>query len=151
MTAIRQKLDECIRPVVTGLDYTLLSIKYLPQGKHSLLRVYIDQDKGITIDDCAKVSHQLSGVLDVEEPLSGQYQLEVSSPGLDRPLFNLQDFVVYAGKEVHIKLAEPIGKQRKVTGIIESVVGSTIKIKQPEATLEIEFENIKDANLVPKF
>jgi len=151
MRKIAQKLDNCIRPIVTGLDYTLLGIKYFPQGKYSLLRVYIDKEQGITIDDCARVSHQLSGALDVEEPVSGQYQLEVSSPGLDRPLFSMDDFAKFIGSKVKIKLAQPADKQKKITGIIESISANSVKVKLDDHTLDIEFTNINDANLVSDF
>ena len=87
MATIREKLYEIITPVVEGLEYELVGIEYLPQGKHSLLRVYIDQEAGIALEDCSKVSHQISAVMDVEDPISSNYNLEVSSPGLERPLF----------------------------------------------------------------
>lgn len=152
MTDIRQKLDDIIRPIVIGLEYKLVGIKYLPQGKHSLLRIYIDNgNKQITVDDCATISHQVSGALDVEAPLSNQYQLEVSSPGLDRPLFSLADFLQFTGNEVQIKLSEPLDKQRKIDGIIDSVTDNIIKVKQQEKVWDVEFEKISSANLIPKF
>ncbi len=152
MTNIRQKLDKIIRPIVIGLEYELVGIKYLPQGKHSLLRIYIDNyDKQITVDDCAKISHQISGALDVEQLLSGQYQLEVSSPGLDRPLFSLADFLKFVGNEVQLKLSQPLDKQRNISGTIESVTDDVIRIKQQAQVWDIEFGKINTANLIPKF
>ena len=82
-----ERLRRLLEPAVEGFGYELLGVQLLAQGHHSKLRVYIDSEEGITVDDCARVSHQVSGVLEVEDPIPGQYTLEVSSPGMDRPLF----------------------------------------------------------------
>ena len=87
-----------IRQVVESLNYELVGVELLQRQKAgSLLRVYIDQPDGITVDDCTEVSHRVSGILDVEDPIKGAYHLEISSPGLDRPLFEEQHFDRFAG------------------------------------------------------
>ena len=85
-------LRDLLEPAVTALGCELVGIEYRPNGAQSLLRVYIDRPDGVTVDDCSAVSYQVSGLLDVEDPVPGHYTLEVSSPGLDRPLFQAHDF-----------------------------------------------------------
>ncbi|HFE37119.1 MAG TPA: ribosome maturation factor RimP, partial [Gammaproteobacteria bacterium] len=90
-------LQSLVEPVVGSMGYEFVGVEYLSQGKHSILRVYIDQPAGITVDDCSKVSNQLSAMLDVEDPIRGEYHLEVSSPGMDRPLFTGAHFSQFIG------------------------------------------------------
>ena len=93
-------------------------MEYLSRGKDSILRIFIDSDQGITVDDCARVSHQVSGILDVEDPIQGEYSLEVSSPGLDRPLFYLPQYENYLGRSVHIRLAVADNNRKNFTGVL---------------------------------
>ena len=86
-----------------------------------MLRLYIDNDAGITIDDCARVNHQVIGILDVHDPIKEKYFLEISSPGLDRPLFTLAQFQRFLGEKVKLKLREKIEERRKVTGVIKAL------------------------------
>lgn len=113
MAAVAENLTNLIEPVVAGLGYELLGIEYISQGRHSVLRLYIDSEQGIGLGDCEQVSRQVSGVMDVEDPLKGQYVLEVSSPGLDRPLFKAEHYVRYIGETVRIRLRRPVDNQRK--------------------------------------
>ncbi|MEN9461286.1 MAG: ribosome maturation factor RimP, partial [Pseudomonadota bacterium] len=102
-------LQQLFEPAVTALGYELVGVERLSFGRRgALLRVYIDSPTGITVDDCGRVSHQISGILDVEEPIKSDYTLEVSSPGLDRPLFALEHYVRFVGKEVSLRLHRPI-------------------------------------------
>ncbi len=91
-----------IEPIVEGLGYECVGIEYNPHPQHGMLRIYIDSENGILLDDCTKVSHQLSGMLDVEDPIQGEYQLEISSPGEDRPFFKLSQFERFIGSTVTI-------------------------------------------------
>jgi ribosome maturation factor RimP len=116
-----------------------------------LLRVYIDQEEGITLDDCTAVSHQLSGVLDVEDPIREHYTLEVSSPGLDRPLFTAAHFERFAGHTARIRLARLIDKRRKLTGVLRGVRGDAVLIDLEGQELEIPLADIESARLVPEF
>lgn len=104
MSSKLEQLQAIVAPVIEALGYECWGIEFLSQGKHSLLRIYIDHADGIFIEDCEKVSRQVSGVLDVEDPISNEYTLEVSSPGMDRPLFTLEQFAAHAGEQVKIKL-----------------------------------------------
>ena len=146
------KVMELIAPIVEGLGYELVGVEYLPQGKHSLLRIYIDvPEKGVGVEDCEKVSRQVSSVLDVEDPISGQYVLEVSSPGLDRPLFSPEHFERFVGREVKLQLSVPVNGRRKWTAELVGMEDGVIKIKSEEEIVEISFEDVDKARLVPDF
>lgn len=149
-------LQKLLEPAVIALGYELLGIEYLPQGKHSLLRLYIDAEDGIHVVDCERVSHQVSGVLEVEDPISGNYTLEVSSPGLDRPLFTLQQARRYIGHrlKLRLRLAMAMGmpgmdKQRKFTAKLLAADDNKLVIQLDEETLDIPWNNVEKANLVP--
>ena len=107
-----------IEPVVEGLGYDCVGVEYNPHPKHGLLRIYIDHENGILVDDCTKVSHQVSGVLDVEDPIIDNYHLEVSSPGEDRPFFKVRQFSQFLGSTVMVHLFAAVGGRRKITGKI---------------------------------
>ena len=107
-------LVDLIEPIVEGLGYECVGIEYNPHPQHGLLRIYIDSENGILVDDCSKVSHQVSGVLDVEDPIQGNYQLEVSSPGEDRPLFKLGQFQHFTGSTVTVNLFSAVEKRKKI-------------------------------------
>lgn len=151
MSAKLKLLHELIEPGVTSLGFELWGIEYLAHGAHSVLRVYIDAEKGITVDDCAKVSHQISGVLDVEEPISGQYNLEVSSPGLDRPLFTLAQFVAFTGHKVEVRLRVPFEGRRKFKGLLNGVEGDEVLVIVDKEEYLLPIDSIDRANVVPQF
>ncbi len=115
------KLEDLLSPVVIALGFEFVGLEYLPQGKHSLLRIYIDKSDGITVDDCSEVSHQVSGVLEVEDPISGHYVLEVSSPGIERPLFKFEDFERFSGHLAQIRLQIPLDGRRNFKGTLQGV------------------------------
>ena len=142
-------MQALIEPTVVALDYEFVGIEYLSQGKHSLLRVYIDSEDGITLDDCSKVSHQISGLLDVEDVIPGQFNLEVSSPGLDRPLFTLEHFQRFIGSEIKISLSMPVENRRKLTGRLCGVEDKEIVLNVDNEDIHLHFDNIEKANLAP--
>jgi ribosome maturation factor RimP len=139
-----------IEPAVIALGYELVGAEYLSQGRHSLLRIYIDSEDGITLEDCERVSHQVSGILDVEDAIQGHYSLEVSSPGLDRPLFTLDHFKRFIGKQAKIKLAAPIDGRRKFNGVILNVGDDKVVLEMDAEEFELPFNAIEKANLVPE-
>lgn len=151
MSAKLKKLHELIEPGVTALGFELWGIEYLAQGAHSVLRVFIDSDDGITVDDCARVSHQISGVLDVEDPISGHYSLEVSSPGMDRPLFTLEQFAAWAGHEVQVRLRVPFEGRRKFKGRLNGVEGDEVLLIVDKEEYLLPIDLIDRANVVPQF
>ena len=148
----QDKLTQMLKPAVEGLGYELVGIENLPMGKHTVLRIYIDSadGDGITVTDCSRVSHQVSGVLEVEEPIKGQFTLEVSSPGIDRPLFSFEQFEQFVGSKVKLKLYHAIEGKRKITGIIESINGDDIIIKDADSdsSFQLQMDDIDKANII---
>ena len=146
-----QNLLDLFEPEITAMGFKLLGIELIKNGHISLLRVYIDKFEGVNIDDCVLVSQQLTGLLDVKDPIKGQYNLEVSSPGIDRPLFTDEQLKKHIGHIVMIKLREKYRGKRKITGVLEAVDNLEIIIKCNENNEKIPFELIDKAKLVPQF
>ncbi|MBL1262346.1 ribosome maturation factor RimP [Candidatus Methylomicrobium oryzae] len=146
-----EHLVALIEPIVEGLGYECVGIEYHPHPRHGLLRIYIDSDNGIVLDDCSKVSHQVSGMLDVEDPIPDNYQLEVSSPGADRPFFKLGQFERFRGNTVQVNLFKAIGGRKRITGLIEKVEEDIITLIENGQTFEVPFSAISKARLVPEY
>ncbi len=136
---------------VEALGHSLWGIEYVHAGKHSVLRVYIDNEKGIFIDDCADVSRQVSAVLDVEDPISTEYTLEVSSPGVDRPLFNAEQYAAYIGETVKVQLTMPVAGSRNLKGTVTGVEGQMLTLTVDGKELIVALDNIRKGNLIAKF
>ena len=144
-------LWELFEPVVTGMGYELIEIEHYPNPKHGVLRLYIDSENGINIDDCSSVSRQISALIDVEDPVRGQFNLEVSSPGSDRPLKRLKDFQRFAGEVVKIKTAMPLDGQRNFTGRLISASEDTVVIETDNEEIHLPMAAIDRARLVPQY
>ncbi len=144
------QLEEMIEPVVETLGFELWGMEQLSQGKYSVLKIYIDKDDGIDVEDCARVSRQVSSLLDVEEPISGKYTLEVSSPGLDRRLFKLDQFDAFKGSRIKFSLRRVFEGRRKYEGLLTGVEDDEVVVRLSE-TEEVlfPFEDIERANVVP--
>jgi len=145
-----KKLVDLIEPVIEAMGYDLLGVEHLKQGRHSLLRIYIDKDDGITLTDCEKVSHEVTGIFDVEDPIQGTYNLEVSSPGLDRPLFTLSQFSRNTGKMAKINLASKLDGRRKLTGRIMQTGSDFVLINVDGTEYKLTADMIDQARLVPE-
>ncbi|OED34430.1 hypothetical protein AB833_32360 [Chromatiales bacterium (ex Bugula neritina AB1)] len=140
-----------ISPIVEGLHYNFVGVS-LGQAESGLtLRVYIDHEDGITVDDCGRVSNVVSAGLDVEELLSGEYCLEVSSPGLERPLFNAGQFSEQIGRTVKARLLVPQDGRRNFTGVLEQVEGDEITLAIDGESYNLAIRDIDNANLVAQF
>lgn len=146
-----EHLVNLIEPIVTGLGYECVGIEYHPHPRHGLLRIYIDNPNGILVDDCSRVSHQVSGVLDVEDPIQGNYQLEISSPGADRPFFYENQFERFIGSTIMVNLYQGIAGRKKITGIIEKVMDGMITLREAEQIFEVPFSAMSKARLVPGY
>jgi ribosome maturation factor RimP len=144
-------LEVLFTPVVSAMGYELVGVEYQLRGRQGLLRVYIDKPSGITLDDCERVSHQVSGLLDVEDPIAGHYTLEVSSPGLDRPLFKAEDFERFAGSTVRLRLDPSLAGRRNMTGSLDGLEGDAAVIVEDGVRHTIPLRQIKQARLVPQF
>lgn len=147
MQTATEKLSHMLQPAIEVLDLELWGIEYLTKGRSALLRVYIDSEEGVTIDDCEKVSRQISAILDVEDPISGEYTLEVSSPGLDRPLFTAEQYAAYVGEVINVRLNSPIDGRRKFKGVLNSADPKTIVMTVDNQPVEILFSQIEKANV----
>ena len=145
------KLLNLLEPVVDGLGYEFVGAEYLSQGKHSVLRVFIDKPEGILVEDCEAVSRQISSMLDVEDPITGVYSLEVSSPGMDRPLFSAEHFERFVGRDVKLLLSAPLNNRRKMTVTLKRMNDGIVYAELEGEAIEIDFENIEKAHLVPVF
>lgn len=146
-----EHLVNLIEPIVEGLGYECVGIEYNPHPHHGMLRIYIDNPNGILLDDCTKVSHQISGMLDVEDPIQGEYQLEISSPGEDRPFFKLSQFERFVGSTVNIGLFKPIDKRRKLVGVIQAVEDDSVVLQEGEQLINVPFQAMSKARLVPDY
>ena len=143
-------LLKLLNPVVQAMGYELLGTEHITNGKASILRIYIDSEQGINLDDCSRVSLQVEGVLDVNDPIQGTYNLEVSSPGLDRPLFTLEHFQRFIGAQVKIKLRKKIDNRRNFIGQIIAVNDENIDLKDTTGiNFKIPADVIDKAHLVP--
>lgn len=146
-----EHLIALIEPVVEGLGYECVGIEYNAHPRHGLLRIYIDTENGVLVEDCTKVSHQVSGVLDVEDPIPDNYSLEVSSPGSERPFYKLSQFERYIGSTVAVHLFSPVNGRRKITGKIVKIEGDVVILKENENILEMPFAAMSKARLVPEY
>ncbi len=144
---IEEKIEQYIKPSLESLGYELWGCQYIPQGNNALLRIYIDKDGGIGIEDCEQVSRVVGALLDVEDPISGQYRLEISSPGIPRPLFYSWQYQRYQGEWAEIRLSKPIDGQRKFAGIIVSADEHKLVLKTNDTFHEFLFSSIAKAHL----
>ena len=146
-----EELQALLAPVVEGLGYQCWGVEFISQGRHSVLRVYIDKEGGILVDDCAIVSRQISGVLDVEDPISSEYTLEVSSPGMERPLFTLEQFALHAGEQVKIKLRTSFEGRRNFQGLLRGVEEQDVVVQVDDQEFLLPIDSIDKANIIPSF
>ncbi|MEO5561488.1 MAG: ribosome maturation factor RimP [Dokdonella sp.] len=147
-----EELSELLAPAITDLGLELVGIEYSPNTAGSVLRVYIDEpERGVTIDDCERASREISALLDVNDPVAGRYTLEVSSPGLERPLFMPAHFTRFIGEVAKINVSLPLDGRRRFQGPIRSVEGDRITIEQDGAPVTIAHANIAKARLMPDY
>lgn len=151
MATLEFRLAEMLKVPVEALGFQLWGIEYVQAGKHSTLRVFIDGENGINIEDCANASRQVSAVLDVEDPISTEYTLEVSSPGVDRPLFTAEQYAGYVGEDVKLQLTMPVDGSRNLKGAITQVDGQMLSLKANGKELVVALDNIRKGNLIAKF
>lgn len=146
--AIDRRLADIVRPTIESLGFELVRIR-LMGGKRILLQIMAERPEGgIEVDDCADISRAVSALLDVEDPISGEYTLEVSSPGIDRPLTRLKDFERYEGYEARLETSELIEGRKRFKGILAGVEGGEILIEIEEGTIGLDFDWLVDAKLV---
>lgn len=146
---ISPEISGLLEPSITALGFELVAVELVGSGSDRILRVYIDHPAGITVDNCADVSRQVSAVLDVEDPIPGAYVLEVSSPGLDRPLVKAGDFERFTGSLVKVKTREAVLGRKNFTGLLSEAAGDNVVVEVDGEPYEISLANIDKARLVP--
>ena len=147
MSAREDKLRELLAPTVEAQGVELWGLEQLSQGRHSLLRLYIESEAGVSVDDCARVSEQVGALLDVEEPIAGDYVLEVSSPGVDRRLFRLDQYPPYAGEEIELRLRRPFEGRRKFKGTLRGVEEGDVVVLVDDHEYLLPFDEVEKAQL----
>ncbi len=150
MATREQEIQQLLAPSVEALGFELWGIEYLSQGRHSVLRVYIESEHGVGVDDCASVSHHVSSVLDVEDPISGEYTLEVSSPGMDRLLFRLDQYPDYVGEWIDLRLRAPFEGRRKFKGVLQGIEGDEVVVRVDDHEYLLPHSQIEKARIQPR-
>ena len=150
MATREQQLTELLEPTVEALGFELWGVEYVASGKHTLLRLYIDAEQGITVDNCAAVSEQVSAVMDVEDPISSEYTLEVSSPGMDRLLFKLSQYPAYVGEWLELRLRSPFEGRRKFSGVLKGIEGDEVVIQVDDHEYLLPHSAIDKARVQPR-
>ena len=151
MATLEQNLQEMLQGSVEDLGCELWGIECQRAGRFMTVRLFIDKEGGVTVDDCADVSRQVSAILDVEDPIADKYNLEVSSPGLDRPLFTLPQFERYIGQDIAVHLRIPVIERRKWQGKLERIEKDMVTLIVDGQEQVLVFGNIQKANVVAKF
>ena len=144
-------LIELLQPVVEAMGFIFWGLEFKASGRHTLLRIYIDHEEGVNVDQCAEVSRQVSSVLDVEDPITQEYTLEVSSPGMDRPLFTLQQYQQYANHILDLRLRVPFDGRRKFKGQLLGTEDQDVVLLVDENEYLLPIELIEKAHIVPQF
>lgn len=139
---------ELVEPVVASMGYEMVGAVFGGKPNDRLLRVYIDAPSGITVDDCEAVSHQLSAVLDVDDPVGEAYTLEVSSPGVDRPLFSESDYARFVGEQAFVRTHEPIEGRRRFKGLLCGVEDGAVVIEVDGRSWRLPFDRVEEAHLI---
>lgn len=150
MAKFEQKLTDMLRPAVEETGKELLGVEFISAGNNSVLRLFIDHEDGINVDDCAEVSRQVGAILDVEDPISSEYNLEVSSPGIDKPLFEMAHFQSVIGETVNVKLSMPLNGRRKFKGTLVAIENDTLIVEVDGVEHELIINNVDKANLVAR-
>ncbi len=148
MNAVEMNLKDKLSSLVNNIGYEFVGCELHRQGRHSVLRVYIDSENGITLDDCSKVSYEMSAMLDVEDPIAGQYSLEISSPGIDRPLFELTHYQKQIGKKIKVRVRTPIENTRNFVGVLLRVEGNILSLLTDNGEVALPFSDIEKAKTI---
>ncbi|WP_241973764.1 ribosome maturation factor RimP [Candidatus Pantoea edessiphila] len=150
MSKLRNNLIKLVSEIIENLGYQFIGIQFI-KNHVSIFRIYIDKENGVNINDCANTSYQISKIIDTKNLISTPYNLEISSPGLNRPLFTVEQYLKFLGKKVSLLLYVAIQNRRKWKGIIKSVKGDIITVNVKGHDKVFAFNNIQKANLVPCF
>lgn len=151
MTVTRRDLQEILEPGAEALGFEVLAVELTGSPGQSVVRVYIDGPEGVTVDDCARASHQFGAILDVEDPIAGQYVLEVSSPGLDRPLTKARHFQAVVGREIRLQTSVALDGRRRFRGRLKDADSERLEMIIDGETYRIPLSSVAKARLVPEY
>jgi ribosome maturation factor RimP len=150
VTKKEAELADLLRATVEAMGFALWGLEFRAQGKNSLLRIYIDREAGVQVDDCAQVSRQISGILDVEDPIAGEYSLEVSSPGIDRFLFSIEQCQQYVGEWLEVKLRVPFEGRKNFSGTLVGIEDQDVVVRIDDDEYVLPFDSIDKAKVKPR-
>lgn len=144
-------VNRLIAPVLDEGGFELVDTEYLSEHGRWVLRIYVDRQGGITLDDCVRMSREISDLIDVKDIFQNEYVLEVSSPGLNRPLKKEQDFIKAIGKKVKVKMGSPVLKRRNFTGYLKDFQDGMLYVEVTNELFSLPLQDIEKANLVFEF
>jgi ribosome maturation factor RimP len=151
LSNVESHLVQLTQPSIEAMGFELIGVEYIRAGNNSIVRFYIDHADGIEVDHCAEVSRQISSILDVDDPIQSHYSLEVSSPGIERPLFTLEHYLNFIGEKVQVKLRMPMNGLFKLVGKIVAVESSLITFDVADKLITVSIDNIRQANIIVDF
>lgn len=151
MASKQELLEQMVSPVATALGCELWGLEYLTQGRYTTVRIFIDGPNGVSLDDCERVSRQVSSVFDVEDPIDGEYTLEVSSPGMDRPLYKEAQYVRYVGETISVRLRIARDGRRRFKGVITKVENGEVFLQVDNKEVQLSIDVIDKANVEPRY
>lgn len=151
LSLISKKVTDLIEPIIDGMCFELVDVEYVSNQGRWILRIYIDKAGGVTIDDCARVSREIEDLIDVKEIIEHEYVLEVSSPGLNRPLKKEKDFIRALDKKIKVRMAVPVMGRRNFTGYLKKFQAQTLYLEMESGHVTLPWREIDKANLVYEF
>jgi ribosome maturation factor RimP len=151
ITFITKQVSELIEPILNEMRFELIDVEYLSDGGRWVLRIYIDKDGGVTLDDCASISGELGDLIDIKNVIEHEYVLEVSSPGLNRPLKKESDFIRVIGKKIKLRTRMPVDGTRNFTGILKDFKEQKLALDSEGGLVTLAWSDIEKANLVYEF
>ena len=148
LKSMHSKLNDIIEPAILALNFDFVGLEWVSDGSGNVLRVYVDSDQGVTVENCAVLSRQIGSVLEVEDAIKQSYRLEVSSPGLNRPLFKLEHFKAVVGKTIKCRLRAAVSDRKNFKGTLVAVEADSLLLAVDGQEWTIRYSDIDKANLV---
>lgn len=149
MSTLVEKIEGLLLPTIHAMGFELVQIKLMEGNKTKLLQIMAERPDGsMNVDDCAQISHQVSAILDVEDVIPGEYRLEISSPGIDRPLVKLADYEKYLGHAAKVELMLPVNGRKRYTGVMKTIIGDVLTMDVDGKPVALDIDDIQSAKLV---
>ncbi len=146
---LHERLMRVVEPAVEALGYELVLLEFMPHQRNAMLRLFIDSPTGISLEDCERVSREVAAVLDVDDPISQAYRLEVSSPGMDRPLVKPEHYLRFCGERVQVQMLSPLEGRRKFRGVLQSCVDGVVTVQTESGAVQLPLTDVEKARLMP--